>query len=156
MRQPHPPFKIVVGVAAETLREAGQGNYRLLAVKLRGDFELRRDERSFLADLLDRRWEPPPSAGRRPNDSKKRHVAKFVYVYETLHPIKRDAIVALAMQRYGVARSYVFAALREFSLKTLLEPDGSLYVEFLSPADPLVIGASLQAEANPAKRRDGS
>lgn len=139
-RPPAKPFKVVIGVAAESLKDAARGDYRLLAAKLRGDADLRRDERDFLADLLEGKQTPIRPRNRPPDVSKKQEVAKFVYVCEMLRPQwGREATVAYAMEQFGVSRKYAYGALRKCPLESLKAPDGSVYLDVWSPANPLAI-----------------
>jgi hypothetical protein len=138
---------VVVGTGAESLIEAARGDYRTLAARVKGD-SLGQAERDFLAEHLVKKRDPVRPPNRPPDISKKREVAKLVYLHEILHPEwGREAAVAYTVESYGVSRSYVYAALKSLTLDDLKSSDGKLYVEIWSPASPL----SLMHRTSPGK-----
>lgn len=99
-------FERLVDEAASVL-EARDGDDRRLERRLRGDAELSRAERDYLADLVAGKIERPAN---RPKSKQKAVRFELVVKFLRAHPGSPKAAIADAIEHYGISRTEAYEA----------------------------------------------
>lgn len=98
----------------ESLDRALRGDAELLGQRIRAG-AVSHDEREFLDDVINGRIKPGKALyNQRAARARRRRVARYIANLEQANPdMKREAGVAAAMERFGIARSEVYNSLKQ-------------------------------------------
>ena len=101
--------------AYRSMQAALEGNFAPLSGRLRSNAKLRRDEREFLADIMDGTIKKPTRKvmQQRLKLTKKRQIGQFILIGQIVLDCKLEAAIQLAISLYRISRRYAFESLQE-------------------------------------------